>query len=700
MQVLIRIVRCLTVVALSIWLIGLHPSASVFAQGIEQLLLERVPIPQKRPDRVSNPLSVKTTSALPTAFFNEKQISPLTGSLSDGLKALDSNNVERAMRIRAGMPSGSLDRKLLAWAIAVSGKEGVPASTITKVVLDLPDWPAQKALRRNAERALRFEGLDSRGVIDVFSGSQPSSVEGAMLLSRAYLDNGNRSLANRAIAPFWREETLNRTLERKILDQVGASLTREDHRFRMHQLLYRDRATAAIRIAGLAEQVSLAKARAAALRKAPNADRLISAVAASSKKDTGFTFAKIEHARRSGDYRKAADLLLSATRDPNKLIDPDEWWVERRIVSRQMLELGKFEKAYRLAAEHSAQSPAKIAEAEFHAGWYALRFLGKKALARRHFAEVIRVSKRPISLARGHYWMGRASDAANASQHYREAAKHIGTFYGQLATHELKSNRLRITRTAPNQTDRTRLRKRELYRAIKRFENVGHAWRAEPFYRHLARTLQSPGEIAILAADAERLGKFNLSLQIGKVAFGRGLKVDTLSWPIGAIPKTAKIGDTGLALAYAIARQERAFDKAAVSSANAKGLLQLLPGTAKAVAKRNGLQYSRRKLTTDAGYNATLGAAYLSEQLARYGNSYILTFAAYNAGPGRVDEWIGRFGDPRGKSLYDVIDWIEGIPFTETRHYVQRIMENYQIYKNRISNSPLSIRKDLTKGRS
>ena len=678
---------------------GIPLVSKASAQGIEQLLIERVPVPQPRPDIRSISENISSNSRLPSSG-NTNSVPPIKGSLKDGLQALDKGEISRALGIRAGLVPGSLDRKILAWAIALSGKPGVRSGTILKIAKDLPDWPGQSQMQKNAEIAMETENLSASAVIAAFAGTEPRSVEGATLLARAYLDTGQRKKANQAIAPFWRESTLNRETEKKVLSAVGSALTREDHRVRMHQLLYRDRATAATRIAGKAEQVSLAKARSAALRKTPKAGALINAVAASSKRDTGYLFAQIEHARRSGEYEKAANLLLKAPNDRSKLIDPDEWWVERRIVSRQMLEIKKYRKAYRLVAEHSARSPSDIAEAEFHAGWYALRFLKDKATARRHFANILSVSNRPISLARGHYWLGRASSPGDARKHYREAAKHVGTFYGQLAAAELNIKRLPVNRPNPSTLDRANLVNRELYRAIKRLESAGYSWRADAIYRHLARKLASPGEIAIIAADAERQGKYNLSLQVGKIAFGRGLEVDTLSWPVGAIPNSARIGETGRALAYAIARQESAFDKAAVSRANARGLLQLLPGTAKAVAKRNGMKYSHKKLTSDAAYNATLGSAYLSEQLGRFGNSYILTFAAYNAGPRRVDEWIARFGDPRGKPLYEVIDWIEQIPFTETRHYVQRVMENYQVYKRRISNSRLSIVKDLTKGRS
>ncbi|MEM7216469.1 MAG: lytic transglycosylase domain-containing protein [Pseudomonadota bacterium] len=688
--------------ALLFALLFVAPLKSAAAQGVEQLLLERIPIPQKRPVATSpKPPSPKPKSVqLALVPGSQKNFPAIKGSLKEGLAALEKGRVSRAMGIRAGLKPGSLDRKILAWAIALSGKDGIDPNSITKIAKDLPDWPGQAAMRRNAERALAKRGGVANSILAAFNRSPATTLEGAIILSRAYLQAGEKKKANQAITPFWRNENLTRAEEKKVLDQLGSVLNRNDHRYRMHQLLYRDRATAATRIASRAEQVSLAKARSAALREAPNAKALINAVAPSSKRDTGYQFAQIEHARRTGRYEKAANLLLKAPRDPQKLVDPHEWWVERRIASRQLLELGKFSKAYRLAAGHSAQTAKDIAEAEFHAGWYALRFLKDKKTARQHFENLIKISKSPISLARGYYWLGRSSTPTDARKNYKQAAKHIGTFYGQLAAIELGTRKLSLTKTRASPGDRNKLRSRELYRAIKRLEKIGYAWRTDPIYRHLARTLDAPGELAILAADAERRGDFTLSLQVGKIAFRRGLKVDTLAWPLGAIPSSAKIGNTGRALAYAIARQESAFDKAAISRANARGLLQLLPGTAKAVAKRKALKYSRRRLTSDAGYNATLGAAYLSEQLSRFGNSYILTFAAYNAGPSRVDEWLQRFGDPRGKSLYRVIDWIEQIPFTETRHYIQRVMENYQVYKRRIGNERLTIKQDLIKGRS
>jgi len=209
---------------------------------------------------------------------------------------------------------------------------------------------------------------------------------------------------------------------------------------------------------------------------------------------------------------------------------------------------------------------------------------------------------------------------------------------------------------------------------------------------------QQFGKTVRASFGSQRQGNHFLALRVGKWAASRGLNVGALAHPIGAIPSNANINGAGKALAYSIARQESEFNISAKSGVGALGLLQLMPGTAKEMAKKAGMAYAPGKLTTDPGYNATLGAHYLSEQLGRFSGSYVLTFAGYNAGPRRAQQWAERYGDPRGKSVEQVVDWIERIPFTETRGYVQRVMENYQVYKMRLTGQ-MDIARDLVHGR-
>ncbi len=626
----------------------------------------------------------------------------ISGSLKSGLDALSDGDTKRARAIRNGMSRDSLDQHILAWAIAVSGAKGVPSVEIATAAHTLKGWPGLSGLRRHSERALYRESPSPKQIIAAFGNTQPETTEGAIALTRAYLATGQKKQAAKVIARVWRSNALDKKTESQILKEFPKLLTRADHRRRMNMLLYRDRVTQADRLDDLANAQSLFKARAAVIRKSKNASALIKAVHPSWHDDPSYLFARIEHFRRAKKYKSAADLLLKAPRDADALINTREWWVEQRIVARALAEQGDLALAYKVAAYHLATRPSDVIEAEWHAGWFAMRGFNDGKAASRHFQRVLDKATRPLSISRAYYWLGRAAEAGGpgkASDYFAKAAGYSATYYGQLAAARLNRRGLDVRYPKPSQKERQAFASREAVRAIRRLDDVGHGRRATALYMGLARELTNPGELAILAAMAEKQGNHRLSLQVGKIAFGRGLDVAALAFPVGVIPSSANISGSGKALAYAIARQESAFDKAAVSKADARGLLQLLPGTAKQVARKNGIKYSKSKLTRDAGYNATLGAHYLGEHIDDFNGSYVLTFIAYNAGPGRAREWLKKYGDPRGKSIDEVVDWVERIPFTETRNYVMRVMENYQVYKVRLGQKA-DIVGDLRYGRS
>ncbi|NEI69903.1 transglycosylase SLT domain-containing protein [Rhizobium lusitanum] len=651
--------------------------------------------------RASADVAMATDPMSTAAIPRSGAIAPVSGDLKAGLDALSNKNPMQALAIRNGMGQGTLDRHILTWAIATSGQPGIPSGEIAAAARELVGWPGLGSLRANSERALYNENPATDQVLAAFGNTQPETVEGAVILSRALMARGSSAQAGKLIRKIWRSEPLDKPLEDKILAEFPNLLSPADHKARMDFLLYRDRTVQAKRFGDLGKAQSLYKAWAAVNDRSPKADALISAVGGQWRKDPAYLFMQIENLRRQNRYDDAANLLAQMPRDRSVLVSPGQWWNEQRIVSRGLVDQGEFKAAYRVVDASVAESPQDVGEAEFHAGWYALRGLQDGANAATHFRRILQVSNGPISQSRGWYWLGRAAEAGGpgkAADFYAKAASYPSTFYGQLAAEKLGRTTLNVTYPSPSADDRQRFQGREAVQAISRLEAAGHGWRADALYRALAKQLESPGEVAMLAARAERSGNHQLSLQIGKIAYGRGVDVAALAFPIGVIPDNANISGSGKALAYAIARQESAFNPAAVSSANARGLLQLLPKTAKAVAGRHGMAYSADRLTQDAGYNATLGAHYLGEQIDTFGGSYILTFIAYNAGPNKVPEWIGRYGDPRGKSLDDVIDWIERIPFPETRNYVQRVMENYQVYKARLGQKT-DIVHDLVNGR-
>jgi soluble lytic murein transglycosylase len=662
-----------------------------------------IPVPQARPTAQAIDTSV-TTAGIPGQISDAVRPDiPLPKDISRlkaGLDTLTAKNVDAAEAVLRSLPQGSLDRHILAWAIALNGGDAVSSGEIEATAKMLPGWPGMAALRRNAERALFREAPAPQAVIKAFGGTPPQTPEGAIILARSHMALGDRKAAAAVIVPFWRTTNLEAKDEEAILSEFGFLIPPAIQHYRMEYMLYEGRTASAKRVADRAGAKELADAWTAVIKGSGDAGRLLKAVP-ESQRDAGYLFAQIRYLRRNKDFEEAARLMLKAPKDAAALIDADEWWHERRALSRELLDKGDARTAYALVAEQVAESPAAAADAEFHAGWYALTALNEPKTAAAHFAKIADISNRPLSLSRAYYWLGRAAERGgpgNAAAYFSKAAQYGMTFYGQLAAERIGRNTIDVTYPKPSEADRERFAGREAVKAIKRLQLADYGWRANLLYQDLARELTSPGELALLAVMAEKDDNNFMALRVGKIAASRGLDIGALAHPIGVIPASARIDLAGEALCYAVARQESEFNVAAISAAGARGLLQLLPGTAKAMAKKAGLPYSASRLVTDAAYNATLGSAFLAQQLARFDGSYVLTIAGYNAGPRRAQEWVERYGDPRGKSLDTAIDWIERIPYTETRNYVQRVMENFEIYKMRLSGH-FDLAGDLVKGR-
>lgn len=695
-----------------------NPARSLPATGFMNLpefsLFSNVnaPVPRPRPtasQRTAAPEdSSRTEQAALSGGDKPTSLPALKGGNSErlraALRAIGAGKISAARSIRKSLKD-PVDRKIVDWRLARSGSPAISSEFIARFIVASPNWPSQKLLRRRAEQALAREKPVANKVIATFRAAPPLSTTGALLLADAHLKTGDKSKARAIVVNSWRTETLSLGLEKKILSKYGSLLKRADHKARADMLLYDDRANGALRLARYLsrDQRKLMDAWIAVIRKSKKASALLKATPRSQRSDPGYAFAQIKYLRRAKKDKEAIKVMLGAPSKKSALINGDEWWVERRIVSRLALDMGRARDAYRIAAAHGAESPAKRAEAEFHAGWYALRFVKNPKQARQHFAAIEKIGKTPITRSRALYWLGRTAEAQNnksaAKAHYQAASEYKTAFYGQLAREKLGKSRLGLTSAPkPNQRDRTAFARNELILAIKRLETAKFGELTPQFYRTLGKTLTNPGELALVTQMAQSKGLHQLALMVGKTAVSRGLDVDLLAFPTAAIPRKAKVQkDVGKPVVYAIARQESAFNPQAVSSAGARGLLQLMPATARETAKKAGMSYSKGRLTSDAAYNATLGAAHLGELLDSFNGSYVLTFAAYNAGSSRSHKWMKAYGDPRTNRV-DTIDWIERIPFTETRNYVQRIMENLVIYRARFERDTLQITKDLKRG--
>ncbi|MCZ7657207.1 MAG: lytic transglycosylase domain-containing protein [Xanthobacteraceae bacterium] len=597
-------------------------------------------------------------------------------------------------------------RKLIEWAILRADDNRASFARYAAFIDANPDWPNTAFLRRRAEAMLWAERPDPAAVRGFFARHKPLSARGRLALARALLALGDRTAAAYYLREAWRGDGVSADLERAALDSFGEMLTAADHRARMHARFYADDADTALRMAQRlgGNDLAIARARHAVTEKSSKAAALLEAVPAAARGDAGYVFSRIQHLRRGDKIAEAGRLMLAAPRDPNQLHDLDEWWVERRLVARKLLDIGDAHSAYRVAAEAAAPPKEHLrAEHHFTAGWIALRFLDKPQAALAHFERVAHGTSHPITLARAFYWQGRAAEAAGqaakARAHYAAAARYPTAYYGQIARSRLGMADLPLRAPELSAAKRASLMQTELVRAARLLYAADAKEHVLPFMADLGDKEDDAGLVALLAELATRHNDARAALMVSKLALNRGLPLDAHAFPVIGIPDFRILGQpVDKAIVYAISRQESAFNPRAVSVAKAMGLMQVTAGTGRAIAKRLGVGFDARRLLSDPAYNAQLGAEELADMIQSYRGSLILTFVGYNAGRGRVREWIERYGDPRDPGV-DPIDWVERIPFSETRNYVQRVLENVQVYRVRLGQGArLQIEADLRRG--
>jgi soluble lytic murein transglycosylase len=601
--------------------------------------------------------------------------------------------------------SDPVAKKLAEWIILRSDDNGASVERYRAFITANPSWPSQTFLRRRIEAALWDDNRDDAAVWAAFENESPLSAKGKFSLARAMIARGDRANAERLVRDAWRNDAMSEDTESTALDLFGALLTPGDHKARMDLLLYGSEHEAALRAAKRlgANQVALAKARIAAYKKAANTRALLDAVPRELHGDPGYVFSRIQLLRREEKFAEAAQLMMSAPKDPGRLYNLDEWWIERRLLSRKMLDIGEQRTAYLIARD--AALPARDiykTEQEFTAGWIALRFLTDPATAAQHFARIGIGSVNPTALARAGYWQGRAAEAAGRAQEaraaYTAAAEQSTSYYGQLARAKLGLPQIELN-GVPAARGRG-IERLEIVRAVQLLYALDEREIAIPIFGDLGEN-GDPDALVGLGELASRNGDARAMLLLGKAALNRGLPFDFYAYPVNGIPPFKSIGpEVEQSIIFAIARQESAFNPSVVSPAQAYGLMQVTPDAGKYVCKKYGASFDLGRLKTDPVYNAALGAAELGGLIEDYRGSYIMTFAAYNAGRGSVKKWVERYGDPRDPKV-DAVDWVEQIPFSETRNYVQRIMENLQVYRARFGGGTrLQIEADLHRGAS
>ena len=712
------------------------------ALSVEAWAKPKVPLPKPRPIARSavpkQPATVKSAAAPPAAPAPlatpliapalapatrqhaalpppRKQVTPAAIATTSSTPQSDKDALENVIElVRKHKPSDATQvqavisdpvaRKLAEWLILRSDDNGASVERYRAFISANPSWPSQTFLRRRLEAALWDDHRDDATVWSWFENESPISAKGRFALARVMIARGDRANAERLVREAWRGDGMSEDTESTALDLFGALLTAGDHKARMDTLLYgTEQEAGGLRAAKRlgAGHVALAKARIASNRKASNAKALLEAVPGELRGDAGYLFAKIQLLRREEKFAEAAQLMLGAPKDPNRLHNLDEWWIERRLLARKMLDIGEHRTAY-LIARDAALPTRDIykTEQEFTAGWIALRFLNDPAVAAQHFARIGVGSVNPTALARAGYWQGRAAEAAGRAQEaraaYGRAAEQSTSYYGQLARAKLGLPQLEL-KGAPTGRGRG-VERLEIVRAVQLLYELDEGGVAVPIFADMGEN-GDPEALIGLAELSARYNDARAMLLLGKAALNRGLPFDHYAYPVNGIPPFRQIGpEVEPSVVYAIARQESAFNQAVVSPAQAYGLMQVTPDAGRYVCKRAGVSFDLSRMKTDPVYNATLGAAELGGLLEDYRGSYIMTFAGYNAGRGSVRKWIERYGDPRDPKV-DAVDWVEQIPFSETRNYVQRIMENLQVYRARFGGGTrLQIEADLHRG--
>ncbi|MEO8560160.1 MAG: lytic transglycosylase domain-containing protein, partial [Rhodospirillales bacterium] len=546
-----------------------------------------------------------------------------------------------------------------------------------------PNWPDMATLRRRAEERLQLDTpLDQ--VARLYDKDGPITGDGGLRHLEALNGKLPADTFNAKLREYWITLELNPGHEQGFLDRYGAVLTKADHWARADRLLWQGNDGDARRILPLldANYQYVAQARMALMAKAPDAENLIALVPQALQNEPGLLFERARWLRRMGRDGEATTLLLAIK---GTGANGGPWWIERGYQARELIGQGRYDDAYKIAANHGGSSGAAFAEGEFLAGWIALRFLKRADLALPHFQTLYAGVSTPISRARGVYWTGRALDAAGkaseAAGMYRTAAQYGDTYYGQLAAKQLRQTQFTLPiDPAYTAAQRAAFEHNELVTLARLFHQVDEGKRARVFLLRLTLDAPDPATRRLAGDLALDMGRADIAIQVAKRSVESGTLLNEASFPVPDI-KGNLVADKALVLA--LSRQESQFDVAIVSPAGAMGLMQLMPDTGKRVAKALNMPYAQGRLTSDATYNATLGSQYLADMLEKFGGTPELAMAAYNAGPNRVSRWLDQFGDPRGPSV-DMIDWVELIPFRETRNYVQRVMEGVNVYRQKL----------------
>ena len=613
-------------------------------------------------------------------------------------QAIEKNKWKRAIKLS----KKARDKTLYNLVNYLYLKKSINAATFydyTSFINNNTNYPRINRLRYLAEHKINLNSSSHQTVIKWFNNQEPLSEFGKIKLGEIYISMGNIEEGSRLIKEGWIKAKLSKSDLRYLRKKYKKIITVSDNIKRADWHAWEAKHWDVQRMLRYLpkDETALYRARQLLISKSYGVDNAILKVPAKFKNDIGLKYDRLKWRRRRGRVDSSLEILSTIPKNPKKLIRPDKWWKERAILSRSLIYKNKYAKAYKVASNHSLSEGPAYAEAEWLSGWIALIFLDDPNLALQHFRNFYDNVGYPISLSRGSYWIARTYKKINnkvkAEEWYKESAKYLNTYYGQLSFLEIYPNEDFILDKQPKISEKYKkeFNKNPLINVVKLLKELDKSKYTKDFIKHLASLNIDKGSEILAGNLAIEVGRYDYAIQIAKQASYEKRFYNDLNYPVINTPKNVnqkKMAKPELILS--VIRQESEFDSKANSHAGARGLMQLMTYTAKLVAKQAKLPYSKNKLKSDPHYNIKLGSYYLSSLLEEYEGSYPFALAAYNAGPKRVKYWKKINGNPqKGKISY--VDWIELIKFKETRNYVQRVLENVNVYKYILNGKPIKL---------
>ena len=672
----------------------------MLATSLAAVLAVLAPIPQ------TADLNRQATSYVASGTYQPGILSQADSAVfRQGLAAARARDVAGARNAISTLGDGTA-RKLVEWALVDTSADQLSFAELAQEKATLAGWPRGETRIAAGERALDRANMGADATLAYFGSDRPTTVEGTIALADALDRKGRSDEARLLIQEWWQTQSFDATNQGRILSRWGSTLTQRDHEARLNMLLVGPHGPATRAMINLVspERQTIANA-VLALRGAYSPDAIVANLSPTQAMDPNVVLERVRILRAAGRETEGFPLLSALPPSPLNADAQTTLWSERRNYFLDALERREWRAAYDAMAGHRFPAGEKKVDAEFFAGWVALTRLNDPTTAARHFETLRQSSQTPITQGRALYWLGRAAEAqgdqAGAQVFYQGGARHIQTFYGQLAAEKAGISSLSLPADPHiTQNDTARFEANEIVRAARILGETGEMGLFRVFAYQLDDALPGITDLAQLMDMARGYGDGFGAMMVGRAASQRGFLMPERQYPIRIPPVVA--GAAPLEFTLAITRQESSFDPRARSAADARGMMQFLPSTASGVARRLGMPYSADRLW-DPDYNMTLGSYHLGELMSQFSGSMLLTTVGYNAGPARPPQWTARCGDPRGGVAgggVDPTDFIECAPFTETRNYMMRVMENMSVYKARLhgGSAPLTLSRDIAAG--